>query len=479
MVDFRTSGWRGSGGGGPSLGTGNRSRKKKKTYSTPKYEGGAFGKGGTGGLVTGAQPKQASPNPAEQLAFQVLYGSPSKNPFTPSNPQTTIQQFQKMYGEGQPNPFQPNFEPAQVPPPTSDKSVISGQAPPTNDNFFTKMVERAAGPGGGYVRDELGNIVPEENIGIIELLGIGSMASGAMGIAKSAASKLLQVGKPFINNVGNIAGTYAVNAATIDKSTRLVAGTAQQVAAQSPKFNKLLTAVQATAFGTWFVQELGATYPFANFQKSEGLQALDFAYKDAAKVNDTQKMQEIIDLHNEITIPTANKLTDKIPFLNTQKAAKQTIEAYKLKMGVNQLAVNNLNEGKDWTAMALEYNETKLAEQKKFTDYINEQKLLTEEKLSMARQQQNEAFNTARIETEKTILSMREADAAKQRRLDLRAAKEQALFWLEYKQKLLEMEEEYMKKQGEFWLMYKQLVLDMQGTQTHDSGYSSLGFGLL
>jgi len=292
---------------------------------------------------------------------------------------------------------------------------------------------------------------------------VNLLKAGTTGTAKTAAGT---------------AARFVANSKTAKISTSLIARMVNEIVlmVKNRPLRTLMSAGGTIAFSAWFVQEVGSTYPFAEFQKNNALQTLNFAFQTAQKKNDIAGMQDAIDLHNEITNPLLDSLASKMPFLNSQHASKDLKKALQLQMAINQRTVEIRQE-----MLTTGQPEFAIVAQKEAMDYKANQDYYNSERMKLveweiaARQAGNETYNANREASQERINQGKERSEGNILAARQAAAEESAEFWAAQRALQAQYEEEERLKIAQFWLDYKK----QQQKMNDENRASKLGFGLI
>lgn len=134
-------------------------------------------------------------------------------------------------------------------------------------------------------------------------------------------------------------------------------------------------------------------------------------------------------------------------------AASILREHYSRTQEMEAEGINPQQTANFWEEYHTRVKEAESAQQKADVDYYNSERLRVEQEILRTRTGSRKAENASR----------------------LAQIQEEAAFWLEYKQKVIELEKQQQEEQAKFWLEYRKMVLRLQ----EDSRGSTLGFGLL
>ncbi len=248
----------------------------------------------------------------------------------------------------------------------------------------------------------------------------GALIKGAVLAIKalkgtSTIAKLAQVGTLIPNDRKlTIAKSIAVNSATT-KATASWLSKLVKSANKSP-----LAAVGTSAAIVGGIMSAIGTYPFANFEKGEALDRLDYGIGAAEKIGDFEGAQEAIDLKRQILDPGLwDRITAKIPFVNVHAAVNDFFHAARIKLSIDEKVFADkkfqLEHGETdtekWARIDQERRDTKLKQtEEDDAHYANLEKLRREAKV-LNRNEDAKVFQDAIDKRRETDLANRKADA--------------------------------------------------------------------
>ena len=177
------------------------------------------------------------------------------------------------------------------------------------------------------------------------------------------------------------------------------------------------------------------SYPFAGFIKEESLQTLSFGVRTATENGDIEGAETAMAFQEELLNPnTQRKIISQLPFTNVVSNLNDFFKAARIKLAIDKKLIDDLKikqeTGKTDDKIWAQRREEKTTEEKALIDYYNQQRLIAENAILAARKEHNNEEREAWMAHKLEIL-----------RLEKIAREEQAAFWLEYlkaKQKLLE-----------------------------------------
>ena len=260
---------------------------------------------------------------------------------------------------------------------------------------------------------------------------------GGVAKATTTAASLLKVGlKGIPGATGGLTGTaylQAVNSATAKATTSWLAKLAT--------FAKNPIVIASAILGT-----IGS-YPFAGFIKEEALQTLGFGINSAVKNNDIEGAEAAMALQAEILDPNLwDEIVAKVPYANILAQLNAFYEAAKTKLAIDVKIVADLKKKLEtgdtadnfWRGVMQEEIDAK----NEVVDYYNQER--------------------------KKMLAFEEEAGD-------RDMKEDAKFWRKERAKQRKKETEDREAVANFWMAYRKRAQEFQ----EDNRPSNLNFGFL
>ena len=276
-------------------------------------------------------------------------------------------------------------------------------------------------------------------------LKIGSKAGTEYATAREALKAGDTIG--FAKNVKNVAfSKQMIEAAFINSKTGQVSAV------------KTLAVAGGAAF---FVAKMLDTYPFASWSRTEAQEIMNFGLKEAIKNGDPQLIEEGLALQQEILARDAwENIAEKIPWVNIKEGFNEKYNALQFQAKVSAQVVRDLQAAA---------NSSQISQGGTSSNGWDANVWL----------ETKEKANIAEIETQKTISenwnNSRKDMIKWERAAAVQARNEDADFWRKERELSFKKEAEEREKAAQFWMEYRKKIKEFE----EDNGPSTLSFGLL